>query len=189
MAQPIARDAEEFARLMLQTIERLGAGGEWVAAREAFERVAAEHPEHPYLGHIAAKPGRRIGLSAITERLRAAEFAHIERRKAGTKRNAPVLYRTGGATLELDLQLPPDAPASHPLVSRRRAVEAQIERESSARRLALTEPAARAPWRRRLLPRARAASAGMTQATRALRRWWRQLHALVATVSGGLAGR
>ena len=29
----------------------------------------------------------------------------------------------------------------------------------------------------------------LVHAPRALRRWWRQLHALVATVSGGLAGR
>ena len=185
MAQPIARDAEDFARLLLQTVERLGAGGAWVAARDAFERTAQDHPEHPYLGHIAAKPGRRIGLSAITERLRAAEFAHIERRKAGTKRNAPVLYRTGRPTMDLGLQLPLEAPSSHPLVSRRRAVEAQIERESSARRIALTEPAAKSPWRRRLLARPSVATTGVTQATRALRRWWRQLHALVATVSGG----
>ena len=189
MAQPIARDAEDFARLMLQTVEGLGAGGEWVAARHAFERTAVEHPDHPYLGHIAAKPGRRIGLSAITERLRAAEFAHIERRKAGTKRNAPVLYRTGQPTLELGVQLPQEAPSSHPLVTKRRAVEAQIERESSARRLALTEPAAKSPWRRRLLPRPSAASADVTHAIRALRRWWRQLAALVTTVSGRPARR
>jgi hypothetical protein len=189
MAQPIARDAEDFARLLLQTVERLGAGGEWVAARDAFERAAADHPDHPYLGHLAAKPGRRIGLSAVTERLRAAEYAHIERRKAGTKRNTPVLYRTGQPTVELGVQLPQEAPSSHPLVTKRRAVEEQIERESSARRIALTEPAAKSPWRRRLLPRPGAASTGVTQATRALRRWWRQLHGLVASVSGGPARR
>jgi hypothetical protein len=189
MAQPIARDALDFARLLLQTVERLGAGGEWVPARVAFERAAADQPDHPYLGHIAAKPGRRIGLSAIAERLRAAEFAHIERRKAGTRRNAPVLYRVGRAAMELGLQLPHDAPARHPLVSRRRAVEAQMERGSSARRVALTEPAARSPWRRRLLPRPSAAPDGVAQAVRSLRRCWRRLQALAATLVTGTARR
>ena len=188
MAQPIARDALDFARLILQTVERLGAGGEWVPARVAFERAAADHPDHPYLGHIAAKPGRRIGLSAIAERLRAAEFAHIERRKTGTRRNAPVLYRVGRAAMELGLRLPQDAPARHPLVSRR-AVEAQIERGSSARRVALTEPAPKSPWRRRLLPRPSAAPVGLAWAARSLWRRWRALPALAAKLVTGMARR
>ena len=189
MAQPIARDAQDFARLMLRTVERLGHGGEWVPAREAFDRTVAEHPDHPWLGHIAAKPGRRIGLSATLERLRAAEFPNIERRKEGPGRNAPVLYRVGPAPVALDLQLPHDAPPSHPMVTRRRAVEAQSERATSARRAALTEPAARSPWRRRLLPRAAGASQGVESAMRSLRRWWRQLRALGLTLAAGLARR
>lgn len=188
MAQPIARDAQDFARLMLRTVERLGAGGEWVAARAAFERAAADHPEHPYLGHIAAKPGRQIGLSAIAERLRAAEFAHIERRKAGTRRNAPVLYRIGRAAMELGLQLPHPAPARHPLVSRR-AVEVQIERGGSARRVALSEPPAKSPWRRRLLRRSSGAPDEMTRAARSLWRCWRALQALAHTLVAGIARR
>jgi len=186
MAQPIARDAEDFARLVLRTVERLGQGGEWVSAREAFERTVADHPDHPWLGHIAAKPGRRIGLSAITERLRAAEFPSIERRKEGPRRNAPVLYRVGPAPVTLDLQLPQDAPASHPLVTRRRAVEAQSERATSARRIALTEPAARSPWRRRLLPRATGASQEVESALRSLRRWWQR--GLLPRVTGASEG-
>ena len=186
MAQPIARDAQDFARLMLRTVERLGQGGEWVSAREAFERAVAEHPDHPYLGHIAAKPGRRIGLSATLERLRAAEFPSLERRKQGPRRNAPVLYRVGPAPVALDLQLPHDAPASHPLVTRRRAVEAQSERATSARRAALTEPAVRSPWRRRLLPRTAGASQGIESAMRSLRRWWRR--GLAPRVTGASQG-
>jgi hypothetical protein len=188
MAQPIARDAEDFARLLLQTVERLGADGEWVPARTAFERAAADHPGHPYLGHIAAKPGRRIGLSAIAERLRAAEFAHIERRKAGTRRNAPVLYRVGRAGMELGLQLPHDVPARHPLVSRR-AVEAQIERGGSARRVALGAPPAKSPWRRRLLLRPSAAPDDVARAARSLWRCWRALRLLAATLVTGMARR
>ena len=173
MAQPVARDAQDFARLMLRTVERLGERGEWVPAREVFERTVAEHPDHPYLGHIAAKPGRRIGLSATLERLRAAEFPKIERRKDGPRRNAPVLYRVGPAPVALDLQLPQEAPTSHPLVTRRRATEARGERATSARRAALTEREARSPWRRRLLPRVAGASRGVESAVRALRGWWR----------------
>jgi hypothetical protein len=186
MAQPIARDTQDFARLMLRTLERLGQSGEWVSAREAFDRAVAEHPGHPYLDHIAAKPGRRIGLSATLERLRAAEFPSIERRKAGPRRNAPVLYRVAPAPVALELPLPHDAPASHPLVTRRRAAEAQSERATSARRLALTEPAARSPWRRRLLPRVAGASQGVESALRSLPPWWR--HRLLPRVAGAAHG-
>ena len=186
MAQPVARDAQDFARLMLRTVERLGERGEWVPAREAFERTAAEHPDHPYLGHIAAKPGRRIGLSATLERLRAAEFPTIERRKSGSRRNAPVLYRVGPAPVALDLQLPQDAPASHPLVTRRRATEARSERATSARRAAMTEREVRSPWRRRLLPRVPRASQGVESVLRALRSWWR--YELLPRVAGASRG-
>ena len=189
MAQPIVRDTQDFARLMLRTVERLGQGGEWVPARDAYERTVADHPDHPYLGQIAAKPGRRIGLNAVAERLRAAEFPNIERRKAGPRRNAPVLYRVGPAPAALDLQLPHDPAPSHPLVTRRRAVEAQSERGTSARRIALTEPEARSPWRRRLLPRATAASQGVESAVRSLRRWARRLRALGLTLAAGLPRR
>jgi hypothetical protein len=89
----------------------------------------------------------------------------------------------------LDLQLPHDPAPSHPLVTRRRAVEAQSERGTSARRIALTEPEARSPWRRRLLPRATAASQGVESAVRSLRRWARRLRALGLTLAAGLARR
>jgi len=189
MAQPIVRDAQDFARLMLRTVERLGRSGEWVPARDAFERTVADHPDHPWLGQIAAKPGRRIGLSVTLERLRAAEFPDIERRKAGPRRNAPVLYRVGPAPVALDLQLPHDVPPSHPLVTRRRAVEAQLERSTSARRAALTDREPKSPWRRRLLPRAAGASPSVETAARSLRRWLRRLRALGLTLAAGLARR
>src|SRR5690606_34494472 len=93
MARPLARDAEDFARLMLQTTERLGRDGGWVRATDAFERTLSEHPDHPWVAQVREKPTRRIALSAAVERLRVAEFPHIERRKTGNRRNAPVSYR------------------------------------------------------------------------------------------------
>ena len=132
MAQSPARDAEDFARLLLQTVERLGQDGDWVRAREAFDQAVADHPDHAFVAHLKAKPARRIGVFAAAERLREAEFPHIERRKVGTRRNAPVMYRVGGARLGLDLQLPYDVPASHPLLARRRA--AMAARPSASRR-------------------------------------------------------
>ena len=85
MARSSARDAENFARLLFETVERLGASGEWVPARQAFAQTVADHPEHPYALHLDAKPARRTGLATVAERLRAAEFPSIERRKAGRR--------------------------------------------------------------------------------------------------------
>ena len=176
MAQPIARDAEDFARLMLRTVARLGERGDWVPARDAYERTVAEHPDHAYLGHIAAKPGRRIGLSAITERLRAAEFPDIERRKAGARQNAPVLYRVGPAPVTLDLQLPQRRPAQSPAgrqAPHGRGAERECELGAARRAdrtrgaLALAAPAAAARDRRRAGRRERAARAAPLVAARA----------------------
>ena len=62
MAQPLARNAEDFARLLLQTVERLGQDGDWVRARDAFDRAVADHPDHAFVAHLKAKPARRIGV-------------------------------------------------------------------------------------------------------------------------------
>ena len=93
MAQSPARDAKDFARLLLQTVERLSQDGDWVRAREAFDQAVADHPDHAFIAQLKAKPARRIGVFAAAERLREAEFPHLERRKVGTGRNTLVMYR------------------------------------------------------------------------------------------------
>jgi hypothetical protein len=147
MARSLARDAEAFARLMLQTVERLGQDGSWVRAAHAFEQTVAEHPDHVYVARLQAKPSRRIGLSAITERIRAAQFPHLERRQAGARRNAPLFYRIARADPALQFRLPYDVAPSHPLLVQRRAASAE---PISTRRAALTEGPPSSPWRRRL---------------------------------------
>jgi hypothetical protein len=193
MARPIARDAEEFARLMLQTLEQRGARGEWVSLRELFEQTAALHPQHAYVGLVAAKPARRGALSPLLERLRAAEFPQIERRKEGDKPGDAVLYRSAPAaavaepqaSVRLDLQLPYEAPASHPLLEQRRALEARRE-QPSARRSAMTEGVPISPWRRRLLPpRLPLSPGGLEQAWSSVRACWGRVCATVAGFSGG----
>jgi predicted Zn-dependent protease len=185
MAKSIARDAEDFARLLFQTVERLGANGEWVPARAAFAETVACHPEHPYAVYLAAKPARRIGLAAVAERLRAAEFATIERRKAGSRRNAPVFYRVVRATVALDLQLPLDVPADHPLVKQHRATSAAAGQPVSARRTLMTEPGPKSPWRRRLLPRPIVIHVpnGLEAASHSVRQWWERVRIAVAGIT------
>ena len=191
MATPIARDAEDFARLMLQTVEQRGPAAGWIAARALFEETAARHPGHPFLGHVAARPARRSALSATLERLREVEFARVERRKDGSKRNAGAFYRSGRAVaaespgVRLDLQLPYEAPASHPLLNHRRAAEARAEQSTSARRAAMTADAPNSPWRRRLLPqRLPIPPGGLEQAWSSLRTYWGRLRATVADLAG-----
>jgi hypothetical protein len=197
MARPIARDAEEFARLMLQTLERRGAEGDWTTLRELYDRTAARHPQHAYVGLVAAKPARRSALSASLERLRAAEFPQIERRKESEQRGAAVLYRSARAapgaesqpSVRLDLQLPYEAPASHPLLDQRRALEARRE-QPSARRSALTEGTPTSPWRRRLLPRRLPIPpGGLEQAWSSVRACWGRVCATVAGLRTGTGAR
>ena len=140
MARSLAREAEDFARLMLQTIERLSQDGSWIRATDAFEQTLGDQADHAYIIQLRAKPTRRIGLSGIVERLRTAEFPHIERRKAGNRRNAPVFYRIGRPGPGLDLHLPYEVAASHPLLVQRRT-EAAPGEPGSARRAALTASA------------------------------------------------
>jgi hypothetical protein len=189
MAQSLARDAEDFARLLLQTVERLGPGGDWVRARDAFEQAVADHPDHAFVAHLKAKPARRIGVFAAAERLREAEFPRIERRKVGTRRNAPVMYRAGGPRPALDLQLPYEVPASHPLLVRRRADMAAGPELVSARRAALTAASPSSPWRRRLLRRVSAAGGAIAPASWSVRLWWTRLRAAVSALATGVSGR
>jgi hypothetical protein len=188
MARSLARDAEDFARLMLQTIEGLSQNGDWIRATEAFDQTLGAHPDHAYVAQLRAKPTRRIGLSAVVERMRAAEFPHIERRKAGNRRSAPVFYRIARVGPGLDLQLPYEAAASHPLVVQRRA-EAAPREPGSARRAALTEGPPKSPWRRRLLLRPGAAAAAIEPWPSLLRLWWTRLLGTFATITAGITGR
>jgi hypothetical protein len=187
MAQSPARDAEAFARLMLHTVERLGHDGGWVRARDALDQTLADHPDHAFVAQLKAKPTRRIGLFAAAERLRGAEFAHIERRKVGTRRTTLIAYRIGRPVAGLDLQLPYDVPASHPLLLRRRADVAAQSGPMSARRAAMTASSPSSPWRRRLLRRATAAV--VVPASWSVRRWWMRLRAAVSALASGVTGR
>ena len=185
MAPSLARDAEDFARLMLQTMERLGRDGGWVRATEAFEQTLGDHPDHGYVAQLQAKPTRRIGLSAVVERLRLAGFPHLERRKAGNRRNAPVFYRIGRPNPALDLHLPYEVAPSHPLLVQRRAAGTE---PVSARRAALTEGPPQSPWRRRLLLRPTDACADQAPSW-SPRLLWARLCGLVAVLAANVTGR
>lgn len=104
MARTVTADAEDFARFFFRLIEERGSGGAWLAARDVLEQAASAHPTHPFVEALAENPGRRVVFSAAAERVRRSDFAHIERKKRGTRRAAPVFYRlsrpmlTGGAS-------------------------------------------------------------------------------------------
>jgi hypothetical protein len=185
MAWSLSRDAEDFARLVLHTVERLGQDGGWVAAGQALEQTLAEHPGHAYVGKLRAKPTRRIGLSAIVERVRAAEFPHLERRKAGTPRNAPLYYRIARPDPALHFNLPYEIAPSHPLLVRRRVAEAK---PVSARRAAMTEAPPKSPWRRRMLLRPALAPAGQV-ASWSPRLLWARLSAVLSALTAGIVDR
>jgi hypothetical protein len=185
MARSLARDAEDFARLLLRTVEQLGQDGAWVRAADALEQTLADHPDHVYVAQLKAKPTRRIGLSAAAERIRAAEFPHLERRQAGARRNAPLFYRIARPGLALDLQLPYEVAPSHPLLAQRRAAGGE---PASARRAALIEGPPKSPWRRRLLRRPTMADAAHLQ-TWSPRLLWARLCGLIAVLIGAAARR
>jgi hypothetical protein len=103
-----------------------------------------------YVAQLKAKPTRRISLSATVERIRSAEFPHLERCQAGARRNAPLFYRVARPGPALDLRLPYEVAPSHPLLVQRRAAGTE---PVSARRAAFTEAPPQSPWRRRLLLR------------------------------------
>jgi hypothetical protein len=181
MARSLARDAEEFAQLILRTVERLGHDGGWVPAGQALEHTLAEHPDHAYVAQLRAKPARRIALSTITERVRAAEFPHLERRKAGIRRNAPVFYRIARPNPALNFNLPYEIAPSHPLLVRRRVARAK---PVSARRAALTAAPPKSPWRRRMLLRPTVAP-GDQVAHWPPRLFWARLSAAIAAFAVG----
>jgi hypothetical protein len=185
MARSLARDAEDFARLMLHTVERLGHDGGWVRAADALEQTLADHPDHLYVAQLKAKPTRRIGLSAAAERIRAAEFPHLERRQAGARRNAPLFYRIARPGAALDLRLPYEVAPSHPLLVQRRGAGAE---PVCARRAALTEGPPTSPWRRRLLLRPTHACADQP-ASWSPRLLWTRVCGLVSVFAAAVTGR
>jgi hypothetical protein len=185
MARSLARDAEDFARLMLRTVEALGQDGGWVRAGHAFEQTLADHPDHVYVAQLKAKPTRRISLSAIAERIRAAEFPHLERRQAGARRNAPLFYRIARPGTALDLRLPFEVPLSHPLLLQRRSAGAE---PVSARRKALTKGPPNSPWRRRLRRRPTHAHA-RPRPPWSPRVLWARLCGLLSTLTAAVTGR
>lgn len=185
MARSLARDAEDFARLMLHTVERLGQDGGWVRAAHAFEQTLADHPDHVHVAQLKAKPTRRIALSAVAERIRTAEFPHLERRQAGARRNAPLFYRIARPGAALDLRLPYDVAPSHPLLVQRRATGAE---PASVRRAALTEGPPSSPWRRRLLLRPPAAGADEARSW-SPRLVWARICGLVLGLAAAVTGR
>jgi hypothetical protein len=185
MARSLAREAADFARLMLHTVERLGQDGSWVRAAHAFEQTLAQHPDHVYVARLEAKPSRRIGLSAVAERVRAAEFPHLERCQAGARRNAPLFYRVARADPAFQFRLPYDVAPSHPLLVQRRVASME---PMSARRAALTEGPPSSPWRRRLLlrPTNTCADQGPPWSPRLL---WARVRDLVSVLAATVTGR
>jgi hypothetical protein len=93
MPSLVAAHGEDFARLFFREIEACAEPGTWVPAGLLFTQTLDVHADHPYARAIETKPGRRIGFTKASERVRRAEFPHIERRKTGLRRNAPVFFR------------------------------------------------------------------------------------------------
>lgn len=93
MPSLVAAHGEDFARLFFREIEACAEPGTWVPAGLLFAQTLDMHADHPYARDIETKPGRRIGFTKASERVRRAEFPRIERRKTGLRRNAPVFFR------------------------------------------------------------------------------------------------
>jgi hypothetical protein len=167
MASTVAAQTRDFARHFFQTVLERG-GEDWVPASDAFERTLTAHLDHPYVAYVQANRARRAGFAAAAERVREQEFPQIERRKAGTRRNAPVFYRVGRVDVSFQLNLPYEVPSSHPL---RAAAEAPrgnpLRREPEV-------PEARSPWRRRL-SRRRTSPEEASAELHPSAAWWRKL--------------
>jgi hypothetical protein len=162
MASTVAAQTRDFARRFLEVVQELGREN-WVAANDAFERTVSTHPDHPYVAYLQANQARKAGFSAAAERIRLEEFPQIERRKAGTRRNAPVFYRIARPDVGFSFALPYDVPASHPLRTAKPPRGNPMRRPPEARE-------ARSPWRRRQGSRRPAASANAASSG-----WWRKL--------------
>ncbi len=165
MVSTVVAQTRDFARRFFAVVEELGREN-WVPANDAFERTIAAHPDHPYIAYIQANRARKAGFSAVAERIREAEFPQIARRKAGTRRNAPVFYRVGSPDAAPSLDLPYDVPPSHPLRAATETAKCNpLRREPEP-------PEARSPWRRRQGSRRAAASSSEDPSAGA---WWQRL--------------
>jgi hypothetical protein len=141
MASSVATQSRDFARHFFQVVEELGRD-DWVSASDAFARTMAAHPDHPYVAYVQGNRARKAGFSSAAERIREVEFPRIERRKTGTRSNAPVFYRVWRSDRAFTLDLPYRVPPSHPLRA------AETPRGNPLRR-ASREQEPRSPWRRR----------------------------------------
>jgi hypothetical protein len=167
MATTVAAQTRDFARHFLQVVLELGRD-DWVSANAAFERTIAAHPDHPYVAYVQANRARKAGFSASAERIREQEFPQIERRKVGTRRNAPVFYRVGRRDAAFSLDLPYDVPPSHPLRTATEPARGNpLRREPPPRE-------ARSPWRRRQSNR-RTVPTTSSDAPQRSATWWRNL--------------
>ena len=162
METTVAEQTRDFARCFFTLIEALDSD-DWLSANDTFARTLMTHPDHPYVAYIRGDRARRAGFAAAAEGIREAEFPSIERRKVGTRRNAPVFYRTWRPGTGMTLALPYQAPQGHPL---RTPVEANhpLRREPEA-------APSRSPWRRRFEAR-RTRAEGSTQDRRSIAGWW-----------------
>jgi hypothetical protein len=167
MAGTAAAQTRDFARRFFQVVLERG-GESWVAASDAFERTAAAHADHPYVAYIQANRARRAGFAAAAERIREQEFPQIERRKAGTRRNAPVFYRILRPEPVFQFHLPYEMPSSHPLrIAQTAPTGNPLRREPEA-------VAARSPWRRRH-SRRRVSQDAAAAGPRSFAGWWQKL--------------
>jgi hypothetical protein len=178
MASTAAAQTRDFARRFFEVVLERG-GESWVAASDAFERTVAAHADHPYVAYIQANRARRAGFTAAAERVREQEFPQIERRKAGTRRNAPVFYRIGRPDAGFQLHLPYEVPSSHPLRAATGAAKG-----NPLRRDPETVPA-RSPWRRRLAKRASQDASPLRPRSSA--GWWQKLTGRAARLLDALA--
>jgi len=193
MAQTVTADAEDFARFVFRLIEERGANGAWLPARDVLEQAAAAYPTHPFVEALAEKPGRRVVFATAAERVRRKEFAHIERKKRGTQRNAPVFYRlsrpmlapagTAERTAPADVAVPAPPPAASATVRERPRAPAPDDHPVSS------SPAPTRALRTNLRDLRRCLETGASERSG----WWARvtdtLSRLVARLQAAVAGR
>jgi hypothetical protein len=165
MASSVATQSRDFARHFFHVVEELGRD-DWVSASDAFARTIAAHPDHPYVAWLNVNRARKAGFSAAAERIRAEEFPRLERRKAGTRKNAPVFYRVWRPDMAFTLDLPYRVPPSHPLRG-----PADVQNGNALRRAA-PEQEPRSPWRRRQSRRRTPPDGSAARCA-----WWQKLRA------------
>jgi len=66
--------------------------GRWVPGAEAFEAAIQTHPRLQWVRYIREKPGAKIAITGVVEKLRRDQFA-VEKKKSGPYRNSRVFFR------------------------------------------------------------------------------------------------